>query len=259
MSRLPQPLVLRRHCWARMADHPTFAELGCLFSRILSRRLLVGEKHLEGIILDHFGHFGFERYLNMIFICIIWYPTRKLLISTNYYCTSMVGAHQGALNIVAASSPHGDPGEKYWASHWLLMYPANSLRWHWWNTVKQDKGMSKCSWIHRRMILIKVMMAFFEVDLQTEVCWIDVCLLFSDWFSDSRSKFKGAKMHHDTPSCLHGSCRIFVEYAIITPVQSTPSDFSIHKVGWLSVVQISAKKQIVSTLTWLRQGAVTVG
>lgn len=34
MSRLLQPLVRRmrcRHCWARMADHPTFAQLGCLY------------------------------------------------------------------------------------------------------------------------------------------------------------------------------------------------------------------------------------
>lgn len=59
MSRLLQPLLRRmrcRHCWARMADHPTFAQLGCLSPNLLKRHCFCWGKnqHLEGIILDHF-------------------------------------------------------------------------------------------------------------------------------------------------------------------------------------------------------------
>ena len=46
------------------------------------------------------------------------------------------------------------------------------------------------------------------------------------------------KIHHDfisTPSCLQGSGAIFHRMCNITPVPSTLWDFSIYKIGWLSV------------------------
>lgn len=139
MSRLLQPLVLRmrcRHCWARMADHPTFASAGLLVPKFVKRHCSCWGKttswgyHFRSFYIDYFG---VERYFNMIFPS---YQTSEVVIST----TATAWSLSRWSCCVAALSPHHRPGE-YWASDWLLMYPANSLWWHWWNMVKHNTGM----------------------------------------------------------------------------------------------------------------------
>lgn len=99
-------------------------------------------------------------------------------------------------------------------------------------------------------ILIKWVCAIFS-GWSSEVCWIDVRHVFRQ-----QVKVHGSKRYimisflHHHAACLQGSGTIFRRMCNITPVQSTLWDFSIYKIGWLSVGTNICNKKIVSTHGW---------